>query len=59
MSTLTVTLSRILPVWEGGPEQLCEISTVLYWHGPTINDICAKLEDVRAEYYGDRNWRRI
>lgn len=54
MTTLTVTLSRILPVWEGGPVQMCELSTVVYWTGPTPNDIAAHLEDVRAERGHDK-----
>lgn len=49
MTTLTLTFSRVLPVWEGGPEQLCEISTTNWWQGPTPNDLAAHLEQVRAD----------
>lgn len=48
MTTLTLTYSRLLPVWEDGPVQLCEVASTVYLQGPTLNDLAAKLEEVRG-----------
>lgn len=52
MTTLTVTYSRRLPVFDGGPEEWCEVAMVR-WLAPgwDLNEICARLEDVRAELH--------
>jgi hypothetical protein len=48
MKTITVTYSKILPVWTDGPEQLCEISTTYFAYGPAPSVIAEHLNSIRG-----------